>query len=182
LAPMTTLERLQHWKQQGIVTKIQYETLSALIREERFSLFLEFNALLYLGVISIAGGLAWTFTTHSETLGDVFILAVLTTILAVCLYPILLGGLLVGTSVALRRWLSTGDKHGFTATRILRSDRRAISIAGTASAACCIPRNAFSSCSGSPSRSRRRPQRRRRSERFLLTGSAEAKKNFFIRR
>jgi hypothetical protein len=49
--------------------------------------------------------------------------------------PILLGLLLIGTVVVLRRWLSGGDRNGFTASRILISDKRGISALGTASAA-----------------------------------------------
>ena len=49
--------------------------------------------------------------------------------------PILLGVLLITTAVALRRWLSTTDRGGFTAARILESDKRGISTVGTASAA-----------------------------------------------
>ena len=85
-ARMSTLERLENWKQAGTITGTQYEALSALINKERFSLFLELNALLYLGVLSLVGGLAWTFSTHFERLGDVFILAVLSTMLAGSLY------------------------------------------------------------------------------------------------
>jgi len=49
--------------------------------------------------------------------------------------PILLGLLLIGTAVVLRRWLSSADRNGFTASRILISDKRGISALGTASAA-----------------------------------------------
>jgi hypothetical protein len=83
---MTTVERLENWKQAGIISETQYGTLSALVRKQRFSLFLELNALLYLGVLSLVGGLAWTFSTHFQRLGDVFILAVLSTMFAGCLY------------------------------------------------------------------------------------------------
>jgi hypothetical protein len=83
---MTTVERLENWKQAGIITDVQYGLLTALVRRERFSLFLEINALLYLGVLSLAGGLAWTFTTYFQRLGDFFILAALSALLAGCLY------------------------------------------------------------------------------------------------
>ena len=83
---MTTVERLQTWKQTGIITEAQFVNLAALVRGERFSLFLEINALLYLGVISLVAGLAWTFSTHFQKLGDIFILAVLSSIFAGCLY------------------------------------------------------------------------------------------------
>jgi hypothetical protein len=51
--------------------------------------------------------------------------------------PILLGVLLVGTAVAVRWWLSRGPagmRQGFTASRILSSDLRSLSIVGTVSA------------------------------------------------
>jgi hypothetical protein len=44
--------------------------------------------------------------------------------------PIVLGVLLIVVAVGLRRWLSTGaggDRHGFTATRLLDKDRAALS-------------------------------------------------------
>lgn len=83
---MTTLQQLEHWKQAGIIDDSQCRTLSALVRKERFSLFLELNGLLYLGVLSLAGGLGWTFRSHFERLGDVLILAVLSILLVVSLY------------------------------------------------------------------------------------------------
>ena len=49
--------------------------------------------------------------------------------------PILLGLLLIGVAVVLRRWLSKGDRNGFTAARILVSDKRGIAALATASAA-----------------------------------------------
>jgi hypothetical protein len=49
--------------------------------------------------------------------------------------PILLGLLLVGTAVALRRWLSKGDRNGLTSARILLSDKRGVAAVATASAA-----------------------------------------------
>jgi hypothetical protein len=49
--------------------------------------------------------------------------------------PILLGLLLVGTAVALRRWLTKGDRNGFTSARILLSDKRGLAAVATASAA-----------------------------------------------
>jgi hypothetical protein len=83
---MSTLERLRGWRAAGIISEAQCDTLSALVRKERFSLFLEINALLYLGVLSLVAGLAWTFSTHFQKLGDVFILAVLSAMFTGCLY------------------------------------------------------------------------------------------------
>ncbi|HEX5000676.1 MAG TPA: DUF2157 domain-containing protein [Terriglobia bacterium] len=83
---MTVIERLQDWNRAGIVTDAQYHALSALVRNERFSVFLELNALLYLGVIAVVGGLAWTVQTHFTSLGDFFILTVLSLFLAGSLF------------------------------------------------------------------------------------------------
>jgi Predicted membrane protein (DUF2157) len=83
---MTTVERLDNWKRAGVITDAQHGLLAALVRRERFSLFLEINALLYLGVLSLAGGLAWTFTTYFQRLGDFFILAALSALFAGSLY------------------------------------------------------------------------------------------------
>lgn len=52
--------------------------------------------------------------------------------------PILLGLLLIGAAIVVRRWLANGDtgsRHGFTARRLLRSDtetRAAVAIASAA--------------------------------------------------
>ena len=51
--------------------------LTALVRRERFSVFVELSALLYLGVLSIVGGLVWTFREYVASLGDVAILSIL---------------------------------------------------------------------------------------------------------
>ena len=47
--------------------------------------------------------------------------------------PILLGLLLIGAAVGVRRWLASGDRRGFTPLRILSSDARRVSIVATAS-------------------------------------------------
>ena len=57
--------------------------LTALVRGERFSVFVELSALLYLGVLSIVGGLAWTFREYVTSLGDVAILSILALLMAV---------------------------------------------------------------------------------------------------
>jgi hypothetical protein len=49
--------------------------------------------------------------------------------------PILLGLLLIGVAVGLRRWLAKGDRDGFTSARILLSDKRGLAAIATASAA-----------------------------------------------
>ena len=79
---MTILTRLEQWKSTGAISPEQHMRLSALSREEPFSVFLELNILLYAGVLAFVAGLGWTVTTWSHQLGDVLILTVLTAILA----------------------------------------------------------------------------------------------------
>jgi hypothetical protein len=74
---MTTLERLDGWKASGVITDAQHATLGALVRRERFSLFVEISGLLYLGVLSFVGGLVWTFRDYVDDLGDAAILSIL---------------------------------------------------------------------------------------------------------
>lgn len=83
---MTTLDRLRDWNQSGIITEAQYHTLAALVRNDRFSLFLELNAFLYIGVLAFVAGLGWTFQTYFTNLGDPFILATFSLLFAGCLY------------------------------------------------------------------------------------------------
>ena len=83
---MTTVERLNRWRDAGAITSKQFEVISQIVLKERFSVFLELNALLYLGVLFLVGGLAWTAQTHFERLGDPFILLVLTSLLSISLY------------------------------------------------------------------------------------------------
>jgi hypothetical protein len=52
--------------------------------------------------------------------------------------PIMFGLLLIGAAILLRRWLASGrdeSRHGITATRLLRSDKDAVTVVGVASAA-----------------------------------------------
>jgi hypothetical protein len=74
---MTTLDRLDGWKAVGVISEEQHAMLGALVRHERFSVFVELSALLYLGVLSIVGGLVWTFRDYVASLGDVAILSLL---------------------------------------------------------------------------------------------------------
>jgi hypothetical protein len=83
---MTILARLEHWKQQGLISPEQHAYLASLCRGEPFSLFLELNVLLYAGVLSFVAGLGWTVTTWSKQLGDVIVLTILSTILAACFW------------------------------------------------------------------------------------------------
>src|SRR5215469_18149153 len=83
---MTTLERLNQWQKTGVIRESQYAAIGALVRKKRFSLFVEVNALLYLGVVSLAVGLGWTFKTYFTNLGDAFILTTLSAMLVGSLY------------------------------------------------------------------------------------------------
>ena len=83
---MTILARLEHWREQDAISPEQHAHLASLCRREPFSLFLELNILLYAGVLAFVAGLGWTVTTWSEQLGDVLVLAVLSTILIACFW------------------------------------------------------------------------------------------------
>jgi hypothetical protein len=63
------VERLSRWKDEGAITSAQFERLGGDRSKDRFSVSLELNALLYLGVLSIAAGLLWTVRTHFTDLG-----------------------------------------------------------------------------------------------------------------
>src|SRR5262252_8774858 len=49
---MTTERYLEEWRTAGLITVEQYARLAALVRRQRFSVFLELNALLYLSVVA----------------------------------------------------------------------------------------------------------------------------------
>ena len=83
---MTTFDRLRHWHQTGLITDDQHHTLEALVSGRRFSVFVELNAFLYLGVLSLVTGIAWTFQTHFTDLGDPFILTTFSALCGGCLY------------------------------------------------------------------------------------------------
>jgi Predicted membrane protein (DUF2157) len=80
---MTTGERLDYWRASGVITDAQHATLSEIVRRDRFSLFVELNALLYIGVVSVVAGLGWTFRDYVTNLGDVAILSILGLLMAV---------------------------------------------------------------------------------------------------
>ena len=83
---MTTLERLGRWKDEGLISAAEYDALGPLVRLDRFPVSLELNALLYLGVLAIAGGVAWTVQTHFANLGDTAVILSLTIIVAFCFW------------------------------------------------------------------------------------------------
>ena len=64
----------------------QSDVLSALVRKDRFSVFVELHTVLYLGVASFIAGVGWTIQTHFQRLGDLAILSALTGMLAWSLY------------------------------------------------------------------------------------------------
>lgn len=79
---LTTLDRLNAWRDGGVISDAQHVMLVSLVRRERFSLFVELSGLLYLGVLSVAGGLVWTFRDYVASLGDVAILSILALLMA----------------------------------------------------------------------------------------------------
>src|SRR5262245_65297255 len=83
---MTVLERLDDWKSAGAITPAQHSAIAAIVRKERFSVFIELNALLYLGVVLCVAGIGWTIAKYFQNLGDVAILVSLTALLGGSLY------------------------------------------------------------------------------------------------
>jgi hypothetical protein len=83
---VTTLERLDRWKAAAVITTEQHALLQSLVRQERVSVFVELSALLYIGVLSIVGGVIWTFRDAVVELGDAVIFSMLALLVAVPLY------------------------------------------------------------------------------------------------
>lgn len=83
---MTTLDRLDRWKAGGEISADQHVLLRSLVRQDRFSLFVEISALLYIGVLSVVGGLVWTFRDDVVNLGDAVILSILGLLMAASFY------------------------------------------------------------------------------------------------
>jgi hypothetical protein len=79
---MTTTERLERWKETGVITEAQHGVLVEIVKRQRFSIYVELNALLYIGVVSVVAGLAWTFRDYVVNLGDVAILSILGLLMA----------------------------------------------------------------------------------------------------
>lgn len=79
---MTTIERLERWKEAGVITGAQHGALVEIVKRDRFSIYVELNVLLYIGVVSIVGGLVWTFRDYVVNLGDVAILSILGLLMA----------------------------------------------------------------------------------------------------
>ena len=53
---MTILEHLERWHTTGAISGAQYEAIATLVRKDRFSLFVELNTILYLGVLAFVAG------------------------------------------------------------------------------------------------------------------------------
>jgi hypothetical protein len=79
---MSLLDDLAGWKRSGAISSSQHDVIAAVVRKERFSVFLELTALLYVGVVALVGGVGWTIQTHFARLGDAAILSGLTILLA----------------------------------------------------------------------------------------------------
>ena len=79
---LTTLERLDAWRDNGVISAEQHTVLSQIVRRDRFSLYVELNALLYIGVVALVAGIAWTFRDYVTSLGDVAILSILALLMA----------------------------------------------------------------------------------------------------
>ena len=83
---MSILQYLERWKTSGAITVAQHDVIAALARKDRFSVFVELNTLLYLGVISLIAGAGWTIQTYFADLGDAAILSSLTVVFVATLY------------------------------------------------------------------------------------------------
>lgn len=83
---MTTLERLDAWAAAGVITPGQQASLTALARRERFSLYVEIHALLYIGVVSMVAGIVWTFRDSLAGLGHTAILSMFAALVGASLY------------------------------------------------------------------------------------------------
>ncbi len=86
MSGLKTLADLERWRVAGAIRPEQHDVLAALVRKERFSVFVELHTILYLGVLSFIGGLGWTIQTHFQGLGDAAVLSALTLTLAWSLY------------------------------------------------------------------------------------------------
>ncbi len=90
---MTTLSRLERWKETGLISPAQFEAVSPLVRKERFSVFIELNALLFLGVLSLIAGIGWVIQTYFVSVGDAAIISALTLLFFLSFYYCFFRGL-----------------------------------------------------------------------------------------
>jgi hypothetical protein len=75
---MSLLDDLSRWKTAGSITEAQHDWIAAIVRKDRFSVYTELTAVLYLGVVACVAGVGWTIRTHFAQLGDMAILVALT--------------------------------------------------------------------------------------------------------
>lgn len=68
---------MTRWRETGVITDAQHGSLAAIVTRDRFSIYVELNALLYIGVVAIVAGLGWTFRDYVVNLGDAAILSIL---------------------------------------------------------------------------------------------------------
>jgi hypothetical protein len=83
---MSTISYLERWKIANAISAEQYQTLAALVRKDRVSVFVELNALLYAGVVVFIAGVGWTIQTYFASLGDAAVLSSLALLFAGCLF------------------------------------------------------------------------------------------------
>jgi predicted membrane protein DUF2157 len=83
---MTTLARLEQWKDSGIITGEQFDSLARIVRKSRFSVYFELNGLLYLGVLSLIAGIGWVIEAYFANVGDAVIICSLTLLLVLSFY------------------------------------------------------------------------------------------------
>jgi hypothetical protein len=84
--PTSIRQYLERWKAAGLITGAQHDAIAALVRKDPFSVFIELNTLLYLGVLSLVVGAGWTIQTYAASLGDAAILSSLTIVFLSSLY------------------------------------------------------------------------------------------------
>jgi hypothetical protein len=83
---MRTTERLDAWRDAGVITPEQHATLTHFSRRQWFSLYVEIHALLYVGVVSTVAGLVWTFRDALANLGDAAILSFFAALIGLSVY------------------------------------------------------------------------------------------------
>jgi hypothetical protein len=83
---MTTLSRLERWKENGTISDAQFDAIVPLVRKNLFSVFVELNGLLFLGVMFFIGGVGWTIQAYFASVGDAAIIAALTLLLVLSFY------------------------------------------------------------------------------------------------
>jgi hypothetical protein len=83
---MSILKYLERWKATGAITGAQHDAIAAVVRKDPFSVFIELNTLLYLGVLSLIAGVGWTIRTYAADLGDAAILSTFTIVFVASLY------------------------------------------------------------------------------------------------